>query len=319
MASTNCNGLTLRSNTTVPLSNPQMDNNFSILCDKSTNALNLANTLVSQLQYGSSGTSSTKFTGDQFTTLRTNFNTLQSDFNILNTKNGIVTKLGFTPVQQGGISGYGDNNVIIGWSNASTGSTVGKLLVQVDVNNFAENWPINSASTSSVNWTNVQNRPTNISSFSNDLGYLTKNDVGFEYMSWTDNVNLVVGTVFNDWANIKTWTITVPTNKTLALINSTTYVHVSKEGSTAHTKTIEFRILANGNAIGHGYIRPDPNTDNDLTWCIPIQGVVNISTSTLNLAIQGRVSNHQGSVKTNIGEFGSGKGPVLSEVKIIWM
>ncbi len=312
------NDLTLRSNTAVPLTNPQMDDNFliaktniDILYDWIGEVNDDSNELYRRLQYGQGGLSNLFFTGDQFKALETAFNNL-------NTSNGIVNQLGFTPVQQGGITGYGNNKISIGWSTATSGPTQNKLLLNIDSTNFLQDWPINSASTSSVNWTNVQNRPTNISTFTNDQGYLTKNDVGFEYISWSEEIN-VSTTTYDTWANIKSWSIDVPVNKTLALINSTTYVYIAKNGTTSFTKTLEFRILVNGGVIGHGYISPDPNVDNDLVWCVPIQGVSNNLTTPLSVSIQCRVSDHNGSAITNGGRFNSSNGPMLSEVKIIWM
>lgn len=50
-----------------------------------------------------------------------------------------AVKLAFTPVQQGGGTNQGANKVYIGWS-----ASLGKLLAQVDGNDFAQVWPINA-------------------------------------------------------------------------------------------------------------------------------------------------------------------------------
>jgi hypothetical protein len=137
--------LTLRSTTTVPLTNPQMDNNFlesleniDTLSEWLDDVTYEVNRLDRNLIYGQGGISSTFFTGDQFKALR-------DDFNALNTSLGLLNKLGYTPVQQGGGVGQGASKVIIGWSNATSGTSQNKLLLQVDSTNFAENWPIKAA------------------------------------------------------------------------------------------------------------------------------------------------------------------------------
>jgi hypothetical protein len=47
----------------------------------------------------------------------------------------IPAALGFTPVQQGGGAGQGTNKLYIGWSASN-------LLLQVDVTNFGNTWPL---------------------------------------------------------------------------------------------------------------------------------------------------------------------------------
>ena len=83
----------------------------------------------------------------------------------------IPSLLGYTPVQQSGGTGQGTNKVYIGWL---TGSVLG---LQVDATNFGSSWPIsvtgNAATASAVAWTGVSGRPTNVSSFTNDAGYIT--------------------------------------------------------------------------------------------------------------------------------------------------
>lgn len=51
---------------------------------------------------------------------------------------GKQASLGFTPVQQGGVTGQGPNKVYIGWAADASG-----LLSQVDNTNFGNSWPIN--------------------------------------------------------------------------------------------------------------------------------------------------------------------------------
>ena len=83
----------------------------------------------------------------------------------------IPSLLGYTPVQQSGGTGQGTNKVYIGWL---TGSVLG---LQVDATNFGSSWPIsvtgNAATASAVAWTAVSGRPTNVSAFTNDAGYIT--------------------------------------------------------------------------------------------------------------------------------------------------
>ena len=54
----------------------------------------------------------------------------------------IPAALGFTPVQQGGGTGQGTNKLYMGWSGSG-------LLLQVDVTNFANTWPISVSGTAS--------------------------------------------------------------------------------------------------------------------------------------------------------------------------
>lgn len=177
------NNLTLRSNTSIPLTNPQMDDNFliaktniDILYDWIGEVNDDSNELYRRLQYGQGGLSNLFFTGDQFKALETAFNNL-------NTANGIINKLGFTPVQQGGISGVGSNKVIIGWSNASSGTTQGKLLLQVDSTNFQQNWPINATSATSATTANYANTAGSVA-FSGVTGLtISDNAQGHRYIS----------------------------------------------------------------------------------------------------------------------------------------
>ena len=53
----------------------------------------------------------------------------------------IPARLGFTPVQQGGGTGQNNNKVYVGWGGS-------KLLLQVDVTDFGDTWPINISGTS---------------------------------------------------------------------------------------------------------------------------------------------------------------------------
>lgn len=136
---------------------------------------------------------------------------------------------------------------------------------------------------------------------------------------WSDAVNLTAGITYDNWADIKTFTVNVPSGKSLAAFDSQTYVHIGKSGPNNHAHTVEFRLVVNGTVLGHGYARPDPNVDNDLTWCIPISGNLDaITGSTATVAIQGRVSSHSGSITTNQGVFAVSKGPVISEINILW-
>jgi hypothetical protein len=138
-------------------------------------------------------------------------------------------------------------------------------------------------------------------------------------VSWTDQINLASGTTYDVWANIKSFSIGVPSGKTLLSIASQTYVYIGKTGSSSHAHTIEFRLLVNGQAIGHGFARPDPNTDNDLLWCIPISGQLDgVSGANVTVAIQGRVSSHAGAITTNAGAFTGSNGPVKSEINLLW-
>lgn len=79
----------------------------------------------------------------------------------------IPSRLGFTPIQQGGGTGQGTNKLYIGWLGSQLG-------VQVDSTNYGASWPINvTGSAGSVAWTNVSGRPTALSQFSNDSGFIT--------------------------------------------------------------------------------------------------------------------------------------------------
>lgn len=92
----------------------------------------------------------------------------------------IIAALGFTPIQQGGGTGQGANKIYIGWGS---GAYANKLALQVDSTDFGVTWPINvsgnaatattASSANSVAWSNVSGRPTTVSSFTNDSGYIT--------------------------------------------------------------------------------------------------------------------------------------------------
>lgn len=181
------NDLTLRSNTSVPLTNSEMDDNFlvaknniDILYDWIGEVNDDSDELYHKLRYTTPIPASVSpyeyFTGDQFASLK-------SDFNTLNTSTGVINKLGFTPVQQGGISGVGSNKVIIGWSNASSGTTQGKLLLQVDSTNFQQNWPINATSATSATTANYANTAGSVA-FSGVTGLtISDNAQGHRYIS----------------------------------------------------------------------------------------------------------------------------------------
>ena len=52
--------------------------------------------------------------------------------------NAKENSLGFTPIQQGGVTGQGTNKVYVGWAADASG-----LMAQVDDTNFGTSWPIN--------------------------------------------------------------------------------------------------------------------------------------------------------------------------------
>lgn len=82
-----------------------------------TNSLILSNT-------GNGSTSGTTFNGGSAVTI--SYNSI-----------GAQQALGFTPVQQGGGNGQGANKIYIGWNNND------RLRVQVDLDDYGTNWPIN--------------------------------------------------------------------------------------------------------------------------------------------------------------------------------
>ena len=62
----------------------------------------------------------------------------------------IPSRLGFTPVQQGGGTSQSNNKLYIGWSGSS------QLRLQVDSTDFGSVWPITSQTTNSVNGVTLQ-------------------------------------------------------------------------------------------------------------------------------------------------------------------
>jgi hypothetical protein len=98
--------------------------------------------------------------------------------------------LGFTPVQQGGGTGQGTNKVYIGWSGTRLKAQVdtsdlGNFVFDsqlsayqptstaINTSNIGSQSVSYAASAGSVAWTNVSGRPSNISAFTNDSGYIT--------------------------------------------------------------------------------------------------------------------------------------------------
>lgn len=126
-----------------------------------------------------------------------------------------VSRLPFMPIQQGGGTNQLPNKVNIGWGGS-------QLYLQVDSTDFGAEWPIsikgtavnanyassagsatnaNFATTAgtanSVLWTNVTNRPTSISAFTNDLGFIKASDASYigtavnTFYKSSDDVNRV--------------------------------------------------------------------------------------------------------------------------------
>ena len=82
--------------------------------------------------------------------------------------NTVQGTLGFTPLQQGTGTSQFANTVKIGWSASS------QLRLMVDTTDYGVTWPIAiSGLAGSVAWTTVTGRPTNVSAFTNDTGFIT--------------------------------------------------------------------------------------------------------------------------------------------------
>lgn len=128
----------------------------------------------------------------------------------LNAGTVAIARLPFMPVQQGGGAGQNNSKIYIGYTNGN------RLNLQVDSNNLGNLWPINVAgnadtatfatsassaqnanfaqnaqeavhaeSASLVEWVNVNNRPTKVSQFVNDAGYITLSQVPPQFPAGT--------------------------------------------------------------------------------------------------------------------------------------
>ena len=128
--------------------------------------------------------------------------------------------LGFTPVQQGGGTGQGANKLYMGWDGASS------LLLQVDVTNFSNIWPINIAGNA--------NNSTYLGglSLSTIEGYITGN-AATAYSNAVSTASVNTAAQYT-WTNTHTFTVSPVT------LSSATDAQLLMSGANAHFKHITY-------------------------------------------------------------------------------